>query len=226
MYRQLRVVTYSGRAWHCCITKSIWSAAILVGLLVVFPLLQACRMSLRTLIALSFATTAGTTAAWGLLVLEFFREEWHGVAYWPFVLQCACVFNAWSYSTLRTAIVRAFPIERSGIAIGAFSTSNILCFALGKVIYARIFGLTIKMPTVFGQAWLGRGALLFYIAGFALALCVPIALSIPLPLPAEKKDVGQTTREDKQLSTRSLNRLLLEPTAVAVVPTRIRGTVQ
>ena len=149
--------------------QTTWSLAILAGLLLVFPALQR-RLTLRQLVVLAYASTAVTTAAWGLLTLPAFRGRWNGVPVWPFALQASCVFNAWSYSALRTAIARSFPAERVGVAIGAFSTSNIICFALGRLIWA----------TAYGSDWGSRSpGLLMWAAGAAVAACVPIALTLP-----------------------------------------------
>ena len=53
-----------------------------------------------------------------------------------------------------------------------------MTFALGKLIFAHAFGAA--MHWGHAPVWLRHGAGLYYVAGLAVGLCVPVAMTLPV----------------------------------------------
>ena len=68
-----------------------------------------------------------------------------------------------------------------------------MTFALGKLIFAHAFG--VAMHWGHAPVWLRHGAGLYYLAGLAVGLCVPVAMT----LPVEEEDTSSAAPPGKEL---------------------------
>ena len=68
-----------------------------------------------------------------------------------------------------------------------------MTFALGKLIFAHAFGAAMHWDRA--PVWLRHGAGRYYLAGLAVGLCVPVAMT----LPVEEEDTSSAAPPGKEL---------------------------
>ena len=72
-----------------------------------------------------------------------------------------------------------------------------MTFALGKLIFAHAFGAA--MHWGHAPVWLRHGAGLYYVAGLAVGLCVPVAMTLPV-VEEEEDDTSFAAPPGKELT--------------------------